>query len=170
MIQRFRLAIFISRLVVYQLQQKRELEKLLYFRNELLIISVGLSYLFATVLLIAHLFQKALQDPHVCAFMVEPIQGEAGIYVPDEGYLKKVRELCTKNNVLFIADEIQTGLCRTGKMLACDYENVRPDILILGLYIIELIVNMTFKHMYLKIISYRQSSIWRIISRISSIS
>lgn len=76
--------------------------------------------------------EKALQDPHVCAFMVEPIQGEAGIYVPDEGYLKKVRELCTKNNVLFIADEIQTGLCRTGKMLACDYENVRPDILILG--------------------------------------
>ncbi len=76
--------------------------------------------------------EKALQDPNVCAFMVEPIQGEAGVVVPDEGYLQKVRELCTKYNVLFIADEIQTGLARTGKMLACDHENVRPDILILG--------------------------------------
>jgi ornithine--oxo-acid transaminase len=76
--------------------------------------------------------EKALQDPNVCAFMVEPIQGEAGVVVPDEGYLKKVRELCTRYNVLFIADEIQTGLARTGKMLACDHENVRPDILILG--------------------------------------
>jgi len=76
--------------------------------------------------------EKALQDPNVCAFMVEPIQGEAGVVVPDEGYLKKVRELCTQYNVLFIADEIQTGLARTGKMLACDHENVRPDILILG--------------------------------------
>jgi ornithine--oxo-acid transaminase len=64
--------------------------------------------------------------------MVEPIQGEAGVVVPDEGYLKGVRELCTEYNVLFIADEIQTGLGRTGKMLACDHENVRPDILILG--------------------------------------
>ncbi|HJV19766.1 MAG TPA: ornithine--oxo-acid transaminase [Sediminibacterium sp.] len=76
--------------------------------------------------------EKALQDPNVCAFMVEPIQGEAGVVVPDAGYLKKVRELCTRHNVLFIADEIQTGLARTGKMLACDHENVRPDILILG--------------------------------------
>lgn len=76
--------------------------------------------------------EKAFQDPNVCAFMVEPIQGEAGVVVPDEGYLKKVRELCTQYNVLFIADEIQTGLARTGKMLACDHENVRPDILILG--------------------------------------
>ncbi|MCG7859009.1 aminotransferase class III-fold pyridoxal phosphate-dependent enzyme, partial [Flavihumibacter sediminis] len=66
------------------------------------------------------------------AFMVEPIQGEAGVVVPEEGYLSSVRELCTKYNVLFIADEIQTGLARTGKMLACDHENVRPDILILG--------------------------------------
>lgn len=76
--------------------------------------------------------EKALQDKNVAAFMVEPIQGEAGVVIPDEGYLKKVRALCTEYNVLFIADEIQTGLCRTGKMLACDYENVRPDILILG--------------------------------------
>lgn len=76
--------------------------------------------------------EKALQDPTVAAFMVEPIQGEAGVVVPDEGYLKGVRDLCTQYNVLFIADEIQTGLARTGKMLACDHENVRPDILILG--------------------------------------
>ncbi|MCF1713248.1 ornithine--oxo-acid transaminase [Flavihumibacter sp. RY-1] len=76
--------------------------------------------------------EKALQHPDVAAFMVEPIQGEAGVVVPDEGYLSSVRELCTKYNVLFIADEIQTGLARTGKMLACDHENVRPDILILG--------------------------------------
>lgn len=64
--------------------------------------------------------------------MVEPIQGEAGVVVPDEGYLTEVRRLCTKYNVLFIADEVQTGLARTGKLLACDYENVRPDILVLG--------------------------------------
>lgn len=64
--------------------------------------------------------------------MVEPIQGEAGVVVPDDGYLTEVRRLCTKYNVLFIADEVQTGLARTGKMLACDHENVRPDILILG--------------------------------------
>lgn len=76
--------------------------------------------------------EKALQNPHVAAFMVEPIQGEAGVVLPDEGYLKKVRELCTKYQVLLIADEIQTGLARTGKMLACDHEQVRPDILILG--------------------------------------
>jgi len=76
--------------------------------------------------------EKALQDPNVCAFMVEPIQGEAGVMVPDEGYLKKAYELCKSKNVLFIADEVQTGLCRTGKLLACDHENVRPDVLILG--------------------------------------
>ncbi len=76
--------------------------------------------------------EKALQDKHVAAFMVEPIQGEAGVIIPDEGYLQGARALCTKYNVLLIADEIQTGLCRTGKMLACDYEDVRPDILILG--------------------------------------
>lgn len=64
--------------------------------------------------------------------MFEPIQGEAGVVIPDEGYIAGVRELCTKYNVLMIADEVQTGLCRTGKMLACDYENVKPDILILG--------------------------------------
>lgn len=74
----------------------------------------------------------AFQDKNVAAFMVEPIQGEAGVIIPDEGYLKGVRELCNKYKVLFIADEIQTGLSRTGKMLACDHENVRPDILILG--------------------------------------
>ena len=76
--------------------------------------------------------EAQLKDATVAAFMVEPIQGEAGVVIPDEGYLKGVRELCTKYNVLFIADEIQTGLARTGKMLACDHENVRPDILILG--------------------------------------
>ncbi len=76
--------------------------------------------------------EKAFQDSNVAAFMVEPIQGEAGVVIPDEGYLTSVRNLCTQYNVLFIADEIQTGLARTGKMLACDHENVRPDILILG--------------------------------------
>jgi len=76
--------------------------------------------------------ETALTDSNVAAFMVEPIQGEAGVVIPNEGYLKGVRDLCTKYNVLFIADEIQTGLARTGKMLACDHENVRPDILILG--------------------------------------
>lgn len=76
--------------------------------------------------------EEALKDPNVAAFMVEPIQGEAGVVLPDDGYLTAVRALCTKYNVLFIADEIQTGLARTGKMLACDHENVRPDILILG--------------------------------------
>jgi ornithine--oxo-acid transaminase len=76
--------------------------------------------------------EKALQDPHVAGLLVEPIQGEAGVVVPDEGYLAKAAALCDQANVLFIADEIQTGLCRTGKMLACDYEAVKPDILILG--------------------------------------
>jgi ornithine--oxo-acid transaminase len=76
--------------------------------------------------------ESALQDKNVAGFMFEPIQGEAGVVVPDEGYLKGVRNLCTQYNVLMIADEIQTGLARTGKMLACDHENVRPDILILG--------------------------------------
>lgn len=76
--------------------------------------------------------EQALQNSHVAAFMVEPIQGEAGVVVPDDGYLQGVRRLCTRYNVLFIADEIQTGLARTGKMLACDHEGVRPDILILG--------------------------------------
>lgn len=76
--------------------------------------------------------EEKLKDPNVCAFMVEPIQGEAGVVIPDTGYLSGVRELCTKYNCLFMADEVQTGLARTGRMLACDYENVRPDILILG--------------------------------------
>jgi ornithine--oxo-acid transaminase len=76
--------------------------------------------------------ENELKDHNVAAFMVEPIQGEAGVVLPDDGYLKGVRDLCTQYNVLFIADEIQTGLARTGKMLACDHEGVRPDILILG--------------------------------------
>jgi ornithine--oxo-acid transaminase len=76
--------------------------------------------------------EKTFQDKNVVAFMFEPIQGEAGVLVPDEGYYKKVRALCTEYNVLMVADEIQTGLARTGKMLACDHENVRPDILLLG--------------------------------------
>ena len=77
--------------------------------------------------------EKALKaNPNVCAFMVEPIQGEAGVVVPHEGYLKGVRELCSKYNVLFIADEVQTGIGRTGKLTCCEHENVKPDILILG--------------------------------------
>jgi ornithine--oxo-acid transaminase len=76
--------------------------------------------------------EKALQDPTVAGFLVEPIQGEAGVFVPDEGYLKKSYDLCKAKNVLFIADEVQTGIARTGKLLACDHEGVRPDILILG--------------------------------------
>ena len=76
--------------------------------------------------------QNALQDKNVAAFLVEPIQGEAGVVVPDDGYLRKAADICREANVLFLADEIQTGLARTGKMLACDHENVRPDILILG--------------------------------------
>ena len=76
--------------------------------------------------------ETAFENNNVAGFMLEPIQGEAGVVIPDEGYLKGVRDLCTRYNVLMIADEIQTGLCRTGKMLACDHENVRPDILLLG--------------------------------------
>jgi ornithine--oxo-acid transaminase len=75
---------------------------------------------------------KALEDPDVAGFLVEPIQGEAGVFVPDEGYLAKAYQMCKAKNVLFIADEVQTGIARTGKLLACDHENVRPDILILG--------------------------------------
>lgn len=75
---------------------------------------------------------KALEDPKVAGFMVEPVQGEAGVVVPDEGYLKKAFDMCREKNVLFIADEVQTGIARTGKLLACDYEGVKPDILILG--------------------------------------
>jgi ornithine--oxo-acid transaminase len=75
---------------------------------------------------------EALKDRNVAGFLVEPIQGEAGVNVPDEGYLSKAKQYCADANVLFIADEIQTGLCRTGKMLCCDHEDVRPDILILG--------------------------------------
>ena len=76
--------------------------------------------------------EESFQDKNVCAFMVEPIQGEAGVVVPDKGYLSGIRTLCDKYNVLFIADEVQTGIGRTGKMLATDYEDARPDILILG--------------------------------------
>lgn len=76
--------------------------------------------------------EKELKDPNVAAFLVEPIQGEAGVYVPEDGYLKKVAELCKKYNVLFIADEVQSGIARTGKLLACDHEGVKPDVLILG--------------------------------------
>jgi ornithine--oxo-acid transaminase len=76
--------------------------------------------------------QEKLKDDNIAAFLFEPIQGEAGILVPDEGYLSGARQLCSAANVLMIADEIQTGLCRTGKMLCCDHENVKPDILILG--------------------------------------
>jgi ornithine--oxo-acid transaminase len=73
-----------------------------------------------------------IKDPNVAGFIVEPIQGEAGVFVPDDGYLKTAFNLCRENNVLFIADEVQTGLGRTGRLLACDHEKVRPDILILG--------------------------------------
>jgi len=76
--------------------------------------------------------EKALGDKDVAGFLVEPIQGEAGVFVPDDGYIKKAYDLCRKHNVLFIADEVQTGLARTGKLLACDHEGVKPDILILG--------------------------------------
>lgn len=75
---------------------------------------------------------EALKDPNVAGFLVEPIQGEAGVFVPDEGYLKKCYDLCKAANVLFVADEVQTGIARTGKMLAVDHENVKPDVLILG--------------------------------------
>ncbi|XP_043208079.1 ornithine aminotransferase, mitochondrial-like [Amphibalanus amphitrite] len=76
--------------------------------------------------------EEACKDQRVAAFMVEPIQGEAGVVVPDEGYLRGVRDVCSRHNVLFIADEVQTGLARTGRRLACDHEDVKPDILILG--------------------------------------
>ncbi len=76
--------------------------------------------------------EREIQDPNVAGFLVEPIQGEAGVHVPSEGYLANAYELCKQHNVLFIADEVQTGIGRTGKLLACDHENVRPDILILG--------------------------------------
>ena len=76
--------------------------------------------------------EKALANPNVCALWIEPIQGEAGVYVPHEGYLKSAEKLCKQNNVLLMMDEIQTGIARTGKMLASDYENVKPDLLILG--------------------------------------
>ncbi len=76
--------------------------------------------------------EKALEDPNVAGFLVEPIQGEAGVMVPQEGYLKKAYDMCKAKNVLFIADEVQTGIARTGKLLACDHEGVRPDVLILG--------------------------------------
>ncbi len=76
--------------------------------------------------------EKALEDPTVAGFLVEPIQGEAGVMVPDEGYLIKAYDMCKAKNVLFIADEVQTGLCRTGKLLACSHEDIKPDIVILG--------------------------------------
>src|SRR5690606_29448966 len=75
---------------------------------------------------------QALDDKNVAGFLVEPIQGEAGVIVPRDGYLSAAKRLCEKSNVLFIADEIQTGLCRTGKLLCSDHEAVRPDILVLG--------------------------------------
>lgn len=76
--------------------------------------------------------EQALQQENIAGFLMEPIQGEAGVYVPDEGYLSRAKDLCEKANVLFIADEVQTGIARTGKLLACDHENVTPDILVLG--------------------------------------
>jgi len=76
--------------------------------------------------------EKALANPNVCALWIEPIQGEAGVFIPDEGYLKAAEKICKKNNVLLMMDEIQTGIARTGKMLASDHEDVRPDLLILG--------------------------------------
>jgi ornithine--oxo-acid transaminase len=79
-----------------------------------------------------HALEKALSNPHVCALWLEPIQGEAGVFIPHDGYLKAAADLCEKHNVLLMMDEIQTGIARTGKMLASDYENVRADLLILG--------------------------------------
>ncbi|MCB0496963.1 MAG: ornithine--oxo-acid transaminase [Cyclobacteriaceae bacterium] len=76
--------------------------------------------------------KDALEDKNVAAFLVEPIQGEAGVFVPGDGFLKNAYEACKQKNVLFVADEVQTGIARTGKLLACDYENVKPDVLILG--------------------------------------
>ena len=82
--------------------------------------------------MISRALEEALSDTNVAGFLVEPMQGEAGVMVPDDGYLSKAKQYCKDANVLFIADEIQTGLCRTGRMLCCDHEDVRPDILILG--------------------------------------
>ena len=82
--------------------------------------------------------EKSLNDPNVAAFMVEPIQGEAGVVVPDDNYLLDAFNLCKKNNVLFIADEVQTGIARTGKMICCDHHGFKPDILILGLSLIHI--------------------------------
>ncbi len=79
-----------------------------------------------------HALEEKLKDQNIAAFLFEPIQGEAGIIMPDEGHLSQVRRLCTSHGVLMIADEIQTGLCRTGKMMACDHENIKPDLLLLG--------------------------------------
>jgi ornithine--oxo-acid transaminase len=79
---------------------------------------------------LAQVFEK--QGKNIAAFLVEPIQGEAGVFVPDEGYLKACFDLCKKHNVLFVADEVQTGIARTGKMLCCDHEGIRPDMVILG--------------------------------------
>ena len=79
-----------------------------------------------------HALEEKLKDQNIAAFLFEPIQGEAGIIMPDEGYLAQVRRLCKSHGVLMIADEIQTGLCRTGKMMACDHENIKPDLLLLG--------------------------------------
>ncbi len=82
----------------------------------------------------ADALEKALQEQgeEICAFLVEPIQGEAGVFVPDDGYLKRCQDICKRHNVLFIADEVQSGIARTGRLLACDYEDVHPDVLILG--------------------------------------
>jgi len=79
-----------------------------------------------------HALEEALQDPNIAGFMVEPIQGEAGVVVPDEGYLKSAYDLCQKHNVLFIADEVQTGIARTGKLICCEHHGFKPDILVLG--------------------------------------
>ena len=81
---------------------------------------------------LAALDAKLASDPNICAFMVEPIQGEAGVVVPVEGYMAQAKAICAKHNVLLIADEVQTGLCRTGRMLACDHDGAKPDLLVLG--------------------------------------
>ena len=88
--------------------------------------------------------EKALANPNVCGLWIEPIQGEAGVYVPRPGYIKAAEELCRKYNVLLMMDEIQTGIARTGKMLASDHENVRPDLLILGKGIIRWCISRFF--------------------------
>ena len=88
--------------------------------------------LFEFHMMILDALREALSDDQVAAFLVEPIQGEAGVMVPGDGYLSESYKLCKEHNVLFIADEVQTGIARTGKLLACDYEGVKPDILVLG--------------------------------------